>query len=79
MHIFAIAPEMKRKGITKRFVERVCQDAVHDGFDFAEAYPNKEFIDETEDFMGPVTLYERSGFAVYYETEQKLVMRKRLK
>lgn len=75
---FAIAPEMARKGIAKRFVERVCQDAVKDGFDFVEAYPNKEFIDEAEDFMGPASLYEKSGFTVYHETEQKLVMRKRL-
>jgi GNAT superfamily N-acetyltransferase len=76
---FAIAPEMKRKGIAKRFVERVCQDAVQDGFDFVEAYPNTEFIDEAADFMGPAEIYRKSGFTVYYETEQKLVMRKRLK
>ncbi len=76
---FAIAPEMKRKGIAQRFLERVCQDAVQDGFDFVEAYPNKEFIDDAEDFMGPAELYIKSGFTVYYETEQKLVMRKQLK
>lgn len=76
---FAIAPKMKRRGIAKRFLERVCQDAAQDGFDFVEAYPNKEFIDEAEDFMGPIELYRKSGFTVYYETEQKLVMRKQLK
>ncbi|MCE5209028.1 MAG: GNAT family N-acetyltransferase [Chloroflexi bacterium] len=76
---FAIAPEMKRKGIAKRFLERVCQDAARDGFDFVEAYPNKEFIDEAEDFMGPVKLFIKSGFSVYYETEHKFVMRKQLK
>lgn len=76
---FAIAPEMQRKGIAGRLIERVCLDAVKDGFDFVEAYPNKNFINEAEDFMGPAELYKRSGFFVYYETEQKLVMRKRLK
>ena len=76
---FAIAPEMRRKGIAKRFVERVCQDAAQDGFDFVEAYPNKVFIDEAEDFMGPAELYIESGFTVYYETKQKLVMRNQLK
>lgn len=76
---FAIAPEMKRKGIAKRFLERVCQDAAQDGFDFVEAYPNKEFVNEAEDFMGPAELYKQSGFTVYCETEQKLVMRKPLK
>ena len=76
---FAITPEMKRKGISKQFLERVCQDAAQDGFDFVEAYPNKYFIDEAEDFMGPIELYKKFDFTVYYETEKKLVMRKKLK
>ena len=75
---FAIAPEMKRQGIAGRLLERVCQDAAQDGFDFVEAYPNREFINDEEDFMGPVELYRKSGFTVHYETEQKLVMRKQL-
>lgn len=73
---FVIAPEMKRKGIATRFLERVCQDAAQDGFDLIEAYPNKEFIDEAADFMGPVELYRKSGFNVFCETEKRFVMRK---
>ena len=76
---FAIAPGMQRKGIAKRLVERVCLDAAEDGFDFVEAYPNREFINEAEDFMGPAELYSKDGFTLYYETEERLVMRKRLK
>ena len=76
---FAIAPKMRRKGIAKRLLERVCQDAAKDGFRYVEAYPMKEFIDEAEDYMGPIELYRESGFTVYYETEQKLVMRKQLR
>jgi hypothetical protein len=76
---FAIAPRMQRKGIAQQFLERICKDAVQDDFDFVEAYPNKTFIDEAEDFMGPVELYIKSGFVVCYETEQKFVMRKSLK
>ena len=75
---FAIAPEMRRKGIARRLLERVCQDAARDGFDFVEAYPNKEFVDVAEDYMGPAALYLESGFTVHCETEQKLVMRKQL-
>ena len=70
---------MKRKGIAKQLLERVCQDATQDGFNIAEAYPNKELIDEAEDFMGPIELYRKNGFSKYYETEQKIVMRKQLK
>jgi GNAT superfamily N-acetyltransferase len=76
---FAIASEMRRKGIAKLFLERVCQDATQDGFDFVEAYPNKEFINEAEDFVGPAEVYKKSGFTVHYETDRQFVMRKQLK
>ena len=76
---FLIAPEMKRKGITKKFLECVYRDAVQEGFDFIEAYPNKEYINEAVDFMGPVELYRKNGFTVSSETEQKFIMRKVIK
>ena len=76
---FAIAPKMRRKGLAKRLLECVCQDAAQDSFDYVEAYPMKAFIDEAEDYMGPIELYIESGFTVVYETEQRLVMRKRLR
>jgi GNAT superfamily N-acetyltransferase len=76
---FAISPTMRRKGIAKRLLEHVCQDAAQDGYDYVEAYPMKEFIGEAEDYMGPIELYGESGFTVAYETEQKLVMRKQLR
>ena len=56
-----------------------CQDAVDDGFDFIEAYPLKEYINEAKDFMGPAELFKKNGFTVHSETEDKLVMRKLLK
>jgi len=76
---FLVAPDFRRKGITKLLLERVCQDAAKDGFDFIEAYPKKQFINEAEEFMGVTGLFEKSGFIVYSETEDKLVMRKSLK
>ena len=75
---FAVAPDMKRKGIATRLLERVCKDATDDGFDFVEAYPNKEFIDVFHDFVGPLALYEKCGFVIGKETEHKIVMRKQL-
>jgi GNAT superfamily N-acetyltransferase len=75
---FAIAPEMKRKGIAKMFLECVCQDAANEGFDIVEAYPNKIFINEEDDFMGPAELYRQKGFTVYNEIGNKLVMRRQL-
>lgn len=75
---FLIAPDMRKKGITKLLLERVCQDAAQDGFDFMEAYPQKEYISEAKDFMGPAELYRKNDFIMHGETEDKLVMRKSL-
>ena len=76
---FVIAPEMQRKGIATKFVERVCRDAAEDGFDFVEAYVNKEFPDPVREFMGLQAMYEKCGFSVYAEQNGKIVMRKALK
>jgi GNAT superfamily N-acetyltransferase len=70
---FAITPEMKRKGIAKMLLERVCQDAAKEGFDFVEAYPNKMFINDEDDFMGPAELFRQKDFTVYREIENRLV------
>jgi len=75
---FLVAPAFRRKGITKLLLERVCQDAAADGFDFIEAYPKKAFINEAEDFMGPAELFRKTGFIVHNEAEDKLIMRKPL-
>lgn len=76
---FAISPEFREKGIAGMLLNRVCEDAKKDGFDVVEGYPNKIFIDTEQDYMGPVKLYEKLGFTVYYEADKKLVMRKKLR
>ena len=76
---FVIAPEMRRQGIASQLLARICQDAAADGFDYVEAYPEKEVTANTENFMGYAGMYERFGFTVYHETSRKLVMRKALK
>jgi len=76
---FVIAPEMKRKGIATLILERVCKDAVQDGFDFVEAYPYKEYGYQSSDFGGYFEMYRKSGFYVFLEAEKGLVMRKQLK
>lgn len=76
---FVIAPEMRRKGVAKLLLERVCEDAAKEGFDVVEAYPNKEFVDIARDFMGPRKIYESTGFSAYCEVEDRVVMRKKVK
>lgn len=76
---FVIAPEMRRKGIATLLLERVCEDAAKDGFDFAEAYPYKESSYMSSDYGGYIEMYKKYGFYVYLETDQGLVMRKKLR
>jgi ribosomal protein S18 acetylase RimI-like enzyme len=76
---FAIAPKMQRQGIASRLLERVCQDAAKDGFDYVEAYPDKEVTAKSEDFVGYADMYKKIGFTLCHETNLKLVMRKPLK
>ncbi len=76
---FMIAPKMQRMGVATQLLERVCQDAVTDGFDFVEAYVSKEFDAVPLDFRGALTMYEKCGFKRYAEHEDKVVMRKALK
>jgi GNAT superfamily N-acetyltransferase len=78
IYCFMIAPEMKRMGIATHLLERVCKDALQDGFDFIEAYPTKEDRDDSTKNCGPFEMYKKSGFAVFHEAEQGYVMRKQL-
>lgn len=71
VYCFTIAPDMKRKGIATQLLERVCQDASDDGFDFVEAYPDKQFVDVFSAFQGPLELYKRSGFIISQEVNDK--------
>lgn len=76
---FVVAPDMHRKGIATQLLERVCKDAAEDGFDFVEAYVNKEFIYTDHDFRGPLEMYKKCGFTVCAEKDGRVVVRKALK
>lgn len=76
---FVVAPNMQRKGVATQLLKRVCQDAAADGFDFVEAYVNREFTETDREFRGPMKMYEKCGFCIYSEREGKVVMRKALK
>ena len=75
---FLVASSMRGKGVATKMMQQVCEDAKKDGFITVEGYPNKSFINQAEDFMGPAKMYENLGFTACYETDQKIVMRKEL-
>ena len=74
---FVIAPEAQRKGIASRLLERVCEDAAEDGFEYVEAYPGKNFRGIAEDFMGPAEMYKKYGFVKLAEYGDMMVVRKK--
>ncbi len=75
---FVVAPEMRRMGIAKQLLERVCMDAKAEGYDFVEAYPIKEFVSTQYDYMGPYNLYIIEGFSVFRDLGDRAIMRKKL-
>jgi len=78
VYCFAIAPDMKRKGIARLLLERVCSDAKDDGFERVEVFPRKEPEDNFNAFTGPVGLYKKLGFEISGETERDYIMLKTL-
>jgi len=75
---FAVSPLMRGKGVATQLLKRVCEDAKADGFDFVEAYPNREFISTEDDFMGTISMFEKAGFVKCYEAGNKEVMQLKL-
>jgi len=76
---FAIAPKVLRMGVATQLLAYVCHDAVNEGFDFVEAFPNKTLSDATKDHRGPLAMYEKCGFTKCAEQEGKVVVRKTLR
>ena len=76
---FVIAPDMQHKGIASQLLEHAMQDTAKEDFDCVEAYPNKSFVSVAADFMGPAKMYNKLGFEIIGETNEKYIMRKALK
>lgn len=76
---FVIKPEYQRMGVATALVQRICEDAAREDFDFVEAYVNESFISTIDDFRGPMTMYEKCGFVKTAGKNGKAVMRKKLK
>ena len=76
---FVIDPELKRQGIASKLLERVCDDAFLEGYDFVEAYPYVESGYQSSDFGGYIAMYQKAGFVIYLETIKGPIMRKVLR
>ena len=56
----------------------ICRDAVDEGFNFVEAYADKQFTNVLNGMRGPLAMYEKCGFNISAEKDGKIVMRKAL-
>lgn len=76
---FAIAPDMRGKGIATALLKRVCDDAKKEGYECIEAYPKKVGNDVYYNFHGPIALYEKFDFIVIKDMDTSMIVRKLLK
>ena len=75
---FEISPEYRGKGIATMLLDRVCADALAEGYAYAEAYPSDQ-VQSSLAFTGPVRLYEKAGFTEFSRIGSTIVMRKKLR
>lgn len=75
---FTVAPDYRGKGVASAMLEKVTSDAKNDGYEYLEAYPNKQEADMYYSYVGPLKLYEKYGFELCAETKWRLVLRKKL-
>lgn len=76
---FVIAPHMQRKGVATQLLQRVCQDAAAEGFDFVQAYVYEDPNAVPHDFRGPLAMYLGCGFSIHSRRDGRAVVRKPLK
>lgn len=78
IYCFMVAEEYQRQGVACRLLQAVCEDAKKEGFDYIEAYPQKDASVTWMQFMGFDELYKKEGFEHYEELDDKYVVRKYL-
>lgn len=74
---FLTASEYRGKGVAQSLLNRVCEDAMRDGYAYVEVYP---FADEKFEFQyhGTVKMYEKNGFVEVADLKYVKVMQKKL-
>jgi GNAT superfamily N-acetyltransferase len=76
---FEIAPEYRGKGVATALLLRVVADAKAEGYIAVEGFPIVRDERYRWDNVGPVRLYEKTGFSRVSEKDGRTVMRKELK
>lgn len=75
---FEIAPGYRGRGIASMLLQRVCDDAKAEGYQYVEAYPVQDGGYLGMAFTGPVHMYEKAGFVTCASICTTYIMRKKL-
>ncbi len=75
---FTIAPDHRRKGVSKALLEQAVETAKAQGYDAVEVYPLGGDFAEYMDYHGPIAMYMEAGFSVVKKLDDSTVMRKML-
>lgn len=76
---FEIAPEYRGKGVATALLQQVIADAKTEGYLAVVGFPVKRSERYEWDNQGPVLLYEKAGFVITAEQDERLIMKKELK
>jgi len=75
---FCTAYEMRGKGIASRLLEKICMDAIEEGYDYLEAYPYS--CGHGINFTGSLAMFEKMGFVkTGRNVDDCIIMRKAAK
>ncbi len=76
---FVVAPPYRRHGLAAKLLDAACSSFVERGLNAAEAYPNKEPLDDNSAYHGPLSMYLEAGFTEVGPLDEHLtVVRKAL-
>ena len=75
---FLVAPQYRGRGVAQNLLDKVCEEALKEGYKYIETYP---FADRGFEFQyhGTQKMYERNNFTEVADFEFIKVMRKALK
>ena len=76
---FTVAPARRGEGIAEMLLRRVCEDAIKEGYELIEGYPNKGESDMYYSYVGPLDLYKKLGFTIVGETNGGYIVQKDLR
>jgi ribosomal protein S18 acetylase RimI-like enzyme len=78
---FSIALSMRSKGVATKLLEKICDDAKIENYDYIESYPGKiEYTDDfSRNYLGTANMYKKFGFEFHKESNNYYIYRKNLK